>query len=79
MIYTIKQWLHQRKLKKRRKQVIDAMAKHPEGATLQTIAVEAGLDIRTTQAIVTVLMKQGLILTSYQNNSKIWRIVNGII
>ena len=67
MIYTIKQWLHQKKLQKRRKQVIDAMAKHPEGATLQTIAVEAGLDVRTTQAIVTVLMKKGLVLTSYQN------------
>ena len=45
MIYTIKQWLHQRKLKKRRKQVIDAMAKYPEGATLRTIASESGFDI----------------------------------
>lgn len=79
MIYTIKQWLHKRKLKKHRKQVIDAMAKYPKGATLQTIAVAAGLDIRTTQAIVTVLMKKGLVLTSYQNNGKFWRIVNGTI
>ncbi len=79
MLHSIQFWFYERKLRKRRRQVIDAMAKHPEGATLQTIAVEAGLDIRTTQAIVTVLMKQGLILTSYQNNGKIWRIVNGII
>ena len=79
MIYIIKQWLHQRKLKKRRKQVIDAMAKHPEGATLQTIAIEAGLNIRTTQAIVTVLMKKGLVLTSYQNNGKLWRVTNEIV
>ena len=79
MIYTIKQWLHQRKLKKRRKQVIDTMAKYPEGATLQTIAIEAGLDIRTTQAIVTVLMKKGLVLTSYQNNGKLWRAANEIV
>ena len=79
MLHSIQFWFYERKLRKLRRQVIDAMAKHPEGATLQTIAVEAGLDIRTTQAIVTVLMKQGLILTSYQNNSKIWRIVNGII
>ena len=79
MIYTIKQWLHQRKLKKRRKQVVDAMAKHPEGATLQTIAIEAGLDIRTTQAIMVVLMKKGLVLTSYQNNGKLWRVANEIV
>ena len=79
MIYAIKQWLHKRKLQKHKKQVIDAMAKYPEGATLHTIAVEAGLDIRTTQAIITVLMKKGLILTSYQNNGKLWRVANEII
>lgn len=55
------------------------MAKHPEGATLQTIAIEASLDIRTTQAIVVVLMKKGLVLTSYQNNGKLWRVANEII
>lgn len=43
--------------------------------TLQDIAVKTNQDIRTTQAILTVLKKYGKIESIYTKQGKLWRVV----
>lgn len=79
MLHSIQFWFYQRRLRKNRQKVLNAVKKYPNGTNLQSIAVECGFEIRKTQAILTLLKKNGLVESFYENNSKIWRIVNGTI
>lgn len=79
MLHSIKFWFYHRRLRKDRQKVLNAVKKYPNGINLQPIAVECGFDIRKTQAILTVLKKNGLVETLYENNGKIWKIIGGEI
>lgn len=46
-----------------------------DNLTLQDIAVKTNQDIRTTQAILTVLKKYGKIESIYIEQGKLWRVV----
>lgn len=62
---------HQKEIQARRDKVLRAI--HPHGSTLRAIACIAGEDIRTTQAILTVLQKQNKVITECAPYGKIWR------
>lgn len=70
----IKQWLHKWKIQRRRKKVFNAVKHHPEGATIFNIANETGYDTRRINAILTVLIKNGLIFPIYTDEGKRWRV-----
>jgi hypothetical protein len=62
---------HQKEIQARRDKVLHAV--HPHGSALRDIAYSAGEDIRTTQAILTVLQKQNKVITECAPYGKIWR------
>lgn len=58
----------------RREAVLQVLSKN-DNLTLQDIAVKTNQDIRTTQAILTVLKKYGKIESIYTEQGKLWRVV----
>ena len=58
----------------RREAVLQVLSEN-DNLTLQDIAVKTNQDIRTTQAIVTVLKKYGKIESIYTEQGKLWRVV----
>ena len=62
---------HQKEIQARRDKVLRAI--HPRGSTLRAIAYIAGEDIRTTQAILTVLQKQNKVTMECASHGKIWK------
>lgn len=69
----IKRWLQKWKIKRRRKKVFNAVKRHPEGAAIFDIVNETGYDTRRANAILTVLIRQGLIFPVYADEGKRWR------
>lgn len=62
------------KIAARREAVLLVVNQH-NGLTLQEIALKANQDIRTTQAILTVLKRYGKIESEYTQQGKLWRAV----
>lgn len=62
------------KIAARREAVLLVVTQH-NGLTLQEIAIKTNQDIRTTQAILTVLKKYGKIESEYTQQGKLWRTV----
>ena len=62
------------KIEARREAVLQVLGEN-DNLTLQDIAVKTIQDIRTTQAILTVLKKYGKIESIYTEQGKLWRIV----
>jgi hypothetical protein len=62
---------YQKEIQARRDKVLRAI--HPHGSTLRAIACVAEEDVRTTQAILTVLQKQNKVITEYTSYGKVWR------
>ena len=60
------------KITTRREAVLLVVTQH-NGLTLQEIAIKTNQDIRTTEAILTVLKKYGMIESVYTKQGKIWR------
>ena len=58
----------------RREAVLQVLSTN-DNLTLQDIAVKTNQDIRTTQAILTVLKKYGKIESVYTEQGKLWRVV----
>lgn len=58
----------------RREAVLQVLSEN-NNLTLQDIAAKTNQDIRTTQAILTVLKKYGKIESIYAEQGKLWRIV----
>ena len=58
----------------RRNAVLTVLKSNIFGLTMQEIASKVGYDIRTTQAILTVLVKNGEIITFSTENGRLWRI-----
>ena len=59
----------------RREAVLQVLSTN-DNLTLQDIAVKTNQDIRTTQAILTVLKKYGKIESIYTKQGKLWRAVS---
>lgn len=64
----------QEKIVARREAVLLVVSQH-DGLTLQDIAIKTNQDIRTIQAILTVLKKYGKIESIYTEQGKLWRAV----
>jgi Fe2+ or Zn2+ uptake regulation protein len=62
------------KVAARREAVLQVLGEN-NNLTLQDIAVKTNQDIRTTQAILTVLKKYGKIKSIYTEQGKLWRVV----
>ena len=62
------------KVAARREAVLQVLSKN-DNLTLQDIAVKTNQDVRTTQAILTVLKKYGKIESVYTEQGKLWRVV----
>ena len=58
----------------RREAVLQVLSTN-DNLTLQDIAVKTNQDIRTTQAILTVLKKYGKIENVYTEQGRLWRVV----
>lgn len=58
----------------RREAVLQVLNEN-DNLTLQDIAVKTNQDIRTTQAILTVLKKYGKIENVYTEQGRLWRVV----
>lgn len=58
----------------RREAVLQVLSEN-NGLTLQEIAVKTNQNIRTTEAVLTVLKKYGKIESLYTEQGKLWRIV----
>lgn len=56
-----------------RREAILMVLSQNNNLTLQEIAVKTNQDIRTTQAILTVLKKNGKVESIYTKNGKLWR------
>ena len=69
----LKQLLHQWKIKRRRKKVFNAVKRHPEGTGIFDIVNETGYSVRLINALLTVLIKDGLIYPIYIDDGKRWR------
>ena len=69
----IKSLLNKWKIKRRRKKVFNVVKRYPEGATIFNVVNETGYDIRRANALLTVLIKQGLIFPVYIDEEKRWR------
>ena len=59
-----------------RREAVLQVVKENDNLTLQDIAVKTKQDIRTTQAIFTVLKKDGKIESIYTEQGKLWRAVS---
>ena len=69
-------WLfHEWQIKRRRKKVLNAVKRHPEGATIFDIVNETGYDTRRVNALLTVLIKNGLISPIYTDEGKRWKVI----
>jgi hypothetical protein len=71
----IKRLLHKWKIKRRRKKVFNAVKRHPEGAKIFDIVNETGYSVRLINALLTVLIKNGLISPVYTDEGKRWRVI----
>jgi predicted transcriptional regulator len=71
----IRELLHKWKIKRRRKQVFNAVKRHPDGAGIFDIVNETGYNVRLVNALLTVLIKDGLIYPIYTDEGKRWKIV----
>lgn len=58
----------------RRNAVLTVLKSNIFGLTTQEIANKVGYDIRSTQAILTVLAKNGEIITFFTENGRMWRV-----
>lgn len=58
----------------RRNAVLTVLKSNIFGLSVREIANKVGYDIRTTQAILTVLVKNGEIITFSTENGRLWRI-----
>lgn len=58
----------------RRNAVLTVLKSNNLGLTMREIANKVGYDIRTTQAILTVLAKNGEIITFSTESGRLWRI-----
>mgnify|MGYP003293512216 FL=1 len=58
----------------RREAVLQILRENSD-LTLQDIAIKTNQDVRTTQAILTVLKRYGKVESSYTEKGKLWRIV----
>lgn len=59
-----------------RREAVLQVVNENDNLTLQDIAVKTNQDIRTTQAILTVLQKYGKIESIYTEQGKLWRAVS---
>ena len=59
-----------------RREAVLQVVNENDNLTLQDIAVKTNQDIRTTQAILTVLQKCGKIESIYTEQGKLWRAVS---
>jgi predicted transcriptional regulator len=71
----IRELLHKWKIKRRRKKVFNAVKRHPDGAGIFDIVNETGYNVRLVDALLTVLIKDGLIYPIYTDEGKRWKIV----
>lgn len=60
-------------IENKRNKVINIIKSHKDGLTMREIATQASYDIRSTQAILTVLAKQGKIESIQDRQRKIWK------
>jgi predicted transcriptional regulator len=60
-------------IENKRNKVINILKSHKDGLTVRAIATQAGYDIRSTQAILAVLTKQGKIESVQDKQRKIWK------
>jgi predicted transcriptional regulator len=58
-----------------RREAVLSVVSQNNGLTLQEIAIKTNQDIRTTQAILTVLKRYGKIESEYTQQGKLWRVV----
>lgn len=58
----------------RRNAVLTILKSNNLGLTMREISNKVGYDIRTTQAILTVLAKNNEIITFFTENGRVWRI-----
>lgn len=63
------------KITARREAVLQVLNKS-DNLTLQDIAVKTKQDIKTTEAILTVLKRHGKIESIYTEQGKLWRIIS---
>lgn len=61
----------------RREAVLYVLKQNSE-LTLQEIAIKTNQDIKTTQAILTVLKKNGMVESEFAPKGKLWRLINDI-
>ena len=71
----IRQWLHHWQIKRRRKKVFNAVKRYPEGAAIFDIGNETGYNVRRINAILTVLIRDGLIYPILTDDGKLWRAI----
>ena len=57
----------------RREAVLQVLSRN-DNLTLQDIAIKTNQSVRTTQAILTVLQKNGKIESVYTEQGKLWRV-----
>ena len=57
------------------REVVLRVLEENNNLTLQDIAVKTNQDIRTTQAILTVLKRYGKIESVYTEQGKLWRVI----
>lgn len=62
------------KVTARREAVLQVLSEN-DNLTLQDIVIKTNQDIRTTQAILTVLKKCGKVESLYTEQGKLWRII----
>ena len=58
-----------------RREVVLQVLSENDNLTLQDIVIKTNQDIRTTQAILTVLKKCGKVESLYTEQGKLWRII----
>ena len=58
-----------------RREAVLQILRENNDLTLQDIAIKTNQDVRTTQAILTVLKRYGKVESSYTEKGKLWRIV----
>lgn len=63
-----------KKIIDRRNAVLTVLKSNNLGLTMREIANKVGYDIRTTQAILTALVKNGEIITFSTESGRLWRI-----
>lgn len=59
-----------------RREAVLQILNNNDNLTLQDIAVKTNQNVRTTQAILTVLQKYGKIESIYTEQGKLWRVVS---